>query len=415
MLIVTQHYAPEVTGNAPYAAGLASGLAKHMDVHVVTTFPHYPQWSFGVSRPPRRATETIDGVVVTRLRHYVPPVHSLVKRAFSELSFGVRVLFLPVPKADAVLMLTPGLISSAVAALRFRGRKRIVWVQDLYARGVEETGAGGSVVASLLRRVESGLLSSSAQVWVIHRRFADYIAANLGVSRQDLHEIRNWTHISVPAEHDRNGTRASLGWPVSGVVALHAGNQGAKQGLENVVEAAKLADATGIDVTFVLLGGGNQHERLRAMGKGVRSLKFIDALPDGVYEQALLAADVLLVNEAVGVKEMSVPSKLTSYFASGVPVVAAVSADGATADELKAGGGLRVDSGAPRDLLDAVVRMVSESDLSKHAATSAREFARSNLSQAAAIDRAIALLSLLERAPDARTNQVHSATSLGES
>ena len=39
------------------------------------------------------------------------------------------------------------------------------------------------------------------------------------------------------------------------MIALHAGNMGVKQGLENVVEAARQADATRSPVRFVLLGG----------------------------------------------------------------------------------------------------------------------------------------------------------------
>ena len=50
------------------------------------------------------------------------------------------------------------------------------------------------------------------------------------------------------------------------------------------------------------------------------------------------ASDVLLVNQRASVTNMSLPSKLTSYFASGRPVIAAVSADSETAWEIEASG-----------------------------------------------------------------------------
>jgi hypothetical protein len=45
LLIISLHYAPEETGNAPYAAGLAEHLAgQGHEVTVVTGLPHYPSW-----------------------------------------------------------------------------------------------------------------------------------------------------------------------------------------------------------------------------------------------------------------------------------------------------------------------------------------------------------------------------------
>jgi glycosyltransferase involved in cell wall biosynthesis len=52
---------------------------------------------------------------------------------------------------------------------------------------------------------------------------------------------------------------------------------------------------------------------------------------------------------------MSLPSKLTSYFCAGVPVVAAVPANGGTAREVeRSGGGVLVPPEDPRRLLAAL-------------------------------------------------------------
>ena len=48
------------------------------------------------------------------------------------------------------------------------------------------------------------------------------------------------------------------------------------------------------------------------------------------------ASDVLLVNQRASVADMSLPSKLTSYFPAARPVVAAVLPDSETAREIQA-------------------------------------------------------------------------------
>ena len=81
--------------------------------------------------------------------------------------------------------------------------------------------------------------------------------------------------------------RAAHGWPSTDTVALHAGNMGVKQGLENVVEAARLADARGLPIRFVLLGDGNQREALLARAQGITRLQFLDALPEADFQATL--------------------------------------------------------------------------------------------------------------------------------
>src|SRR5699024_3086421 len=103
---------------------------------------------------------------------------------------------------------------------------------------------------------------------------------------------------------------------------LHAGNMGRKQGLANVVRAASVV---GPDepLVFVLLGDGSERTALEALAEGSNKIRFVSSLHQDEFPLALAAADALLVNELPGVKEMALPSKLTSYFAAGRPIIAA--------------------------------------------------------------------------------------------
>jgi glycosyltransferase involved in cell wall biosynthesis len=238
-----------------------------------------------------------------------------------------------------------------------------------------------------MKWVESKILRACSGVTVIHGRFRDYVVDELSVPGQNVDVIRNWTHIQHNEDFDREAVRARLGWSTDETIALHAGNMGVKQGLENVVEAARLADAFDSHVRFVLLGDGNRREALEVAGEGISSLSFLKPLRDKEYSEALRAADVLIVNERPELREMSVPSKLTSYFATGLPVVAATHSESATADEIRASrAGIVVDPLRPSALLRAVEQLASDLGESDRLGQAGPHYVEQRLSEASAID-----------------------------
>jgi glycosyltransferase involved in cell wall biosynthesis len=356
--ILGLNYAPEATGNAPYTSSLAEGLLKAgHDVHVVAGYPHYPEWSLRQGYSGWKHEEVINGVTVKRLRHHVPRNPSAFSRMHMELSFGLRLMFTRWHKPDVVLVVSPALFSCGLAMLRLRLRPNRpavgIWIQDLYSRGVVETGAGGGKIGQLASIVESKILCSADGVAAIHDRFKRHMVETLGVEEERVSVIRNWTHLPASPTAGKAAMRQRLGWDPNDVVVLHAGNMGKKQGLENVIEAARIADAKGSAVRFVLMGDGNQRKRLEASATGVARVTFLDSLPDSEFQMALAAADALLVNELPGVKDMAVPSKLTSYFNAGVPVIAATDEGSVTAFEIEnSGGGVRVDAATPLALVE---------------------------------------------------------------
>ena len=140
-------------------------------------------------------------------------------------------------------------------------------------------------------------------------------------------------------------------------VLLHAGNMGVKQGLANVIQASRVAYQKNLPILFVLMGDGNQRPELEAMG-GNPCVRIIDPVPSESFASTLGAADALLVNERGGVTEMSVPSKLTSYFATGLPIIAATDPGSVTAQELKmSNAGVRVDADCPDQLVEVALEL----------------------------------------------------------
>jgi colanic acid biosynthesis glycosyl transferase WcaI len=393
VLILGLNYAPETTGIAPYTTGLANGLAArgHL-VRVLTGLPHYPQWAITPGYESGRSVTGPGRPEVHHLAHHVPPPGSLRGRVRMELSYGRRIATAPWHTTDAIVCVSPALLASAAAIARaksMRCRPGIgLWVQDLYGLGVAETGTLGAHAARALGAVEGRVLRSADRVAVIHDRFKSHLVTDLGVRAEDVTVIRNWTHLQPTKRRSRLESRFKLGWGADEIVALHAGNMGAKQGLENVIAAAKLAQTRGAAVRFVLLGDGNRRSQLEHLSRGLHNVQMIEPLPDEDYRSAITAADVLLVNEKATVAEMAVPSKITSYFTSGNPIVAATRADSITASEINvSGGGLVVPPDDPALLLTAVQKLGADPDLAQRLGRAGAAFCHHKLSTAYAIDQ----------------------------
>jgi len=353
------NYAPEHTGIAPYTTGtaeIAAGLGA--SVEVLAGIPHYPSWRVDPDYRWRlRSRESRNGVEVRRARHYVPRSPTALWRMPWDATYVLNAATMrPRRRPDIVIAVTPspgGVVVGARWARAYRVPLGVV-VQDLVGQAARQSGmSGGGRIAGAVTRVEAALLRRAARVAVISEGFRDQLE-EYGIPGERVVSFPNWTHIQVTAV-DRAQVRRELGWPDDAFVVLHTGNMGLKQDLGNVIEAARRVDA-GDRIHFVLLGDGNQRAQLEAAGRDVAALSFHPPVPDELYPKALRAADLLLVNELPSVGEMSLPSKLTSYFAAGQPVLAAVSAGGACARELtrSQGAGLRVDPADPEALLAAV-------------------------------------------------------------
>lgn len=261
-------------------------------------------------------------------------------------------------------------------------------VQDLYGRGVMETGATSGLTAHAVLVVESLAMRLCDGISVIHTGFTRDLTEHLSVDIRRIRAIRNWTHVSPPDPSASAAFRDAHGWGANEVVILHAGNMGYKQGLENVVAAAALAGRSDSQARFVLLGDGNQRASLQAHSAGVPALEFLPPVNKEEFPAALGAADVLLVNERPGVAQMSVPSKLTSYFSSGKPILAATDAAGLTACEIVASGaGVCVPANRPDLLLSEAIRLGTDRELARQLGEAGRRYSDELLSQEAALDR----------------------------
>ncbi|TAK58263.1 MAG: colanic acid biosynthesis glycosyltransferase WcaI [Dehalococcoidia bacterium] len=391
ILIAGINYAPEATGIAPYTTKVAEHLARlGYQVTAITGMPHYPAWRIDRRYAGAFALRDYrDGVELHRRWHYVPARQSAWRRGLYEASFfasGLTALQMPRPHAvlGVVPSLSGGLLARA-AAQRFGAPYGLVF-QDLMGRAAEQSGMAGAKVAGVARLAEGWAARGAAAVGIVAEGFRPYVE-ELGVEATRIRRVRNWTHTGE-ATVDREAMREWLGLPQEAMVCLHAGNMGQKQGLENVIACARLAAKDAPHIVFAFVGDGNQRASLEALAarQQLANVRFLPLQPEQLFPSVLAAADVLLINQRGSVGDMSLPSKLTSYFAAGRPVIAAAARGSETAREVMwSSGGLVVQPDDPAALLEALLRIENDGGLRAHLVESARTWAADVLSEEAAL------------------------------
>ena len=393
ILIASAYYWPEFSGTAPYVTAPAEYLAAQgHDVHVVAAYPHYPQWR-ELERRTLASTEMRNGVQIHRRWHTIPSAQSSKSRALYEasmLGFGSSAL-VSVPRPDVIFGVTPALASASLAYLaaqRFRRPYGLV-IHDLMGRGAIQSGIGSDRVGRVIERVERRLAESASRLRVLADGMKDFFVDG-GVRPDAISVVPTWTLRASPAV-DRVAVRRSAGWSDSDFICFHGGNIGQKQGLENVVDAADLLRRGGSEsVRIVLVGDGNDRSRLEAKSRqlGLQNLEFIPMQPAERYDELVAAADLLLLNQRPTVADMSLPSKLSAYLASGRPVLAAVSSDSPAAIELRRSeGGLIVDPGRPEGLVEGIEGLLGEPGLLDEIGSKGKEYAKRSLSSDAILPR----------------------------
>jgi len=321
--IVGLNYAPEPSGNAPYTTSLAEHLARaDWSVDVITGFPHYPDWK--KSKASRR--ETLNGADVHRISHYVPSDPTTLRRGLMEMSWMAAgaVRLVRRPSTDIVLGVVPSLSGAwlALATARRAHAPCVLWIQDLMGQAARQSGIGGGErVADLVKAVELAVARRADAVAIVSPGFEPYLVDG-GVSPDRVFLTSNWGLLPPPAK-DRETTRSALDLPIATPLAVHSGNMGLKQGLGIVLEVASVLP----DVTFLLQGNGSERDRIhtRAESMGLTNVQFRDSLAAQDLADLLASADTLLLTQRPSVTDMSLPSKLTSYFGACRPIVASVS------------------------------------------------------------------------------------------
>lgn len=397
--LVGINYAPELTGIAVYSTGLAEYLAREgHEVDVYTAFPYYPRWAkTGEDRGRLYRFERRNGVNVRRHFLYVPGRPTAVRRMLHELSFIVCVSlgYLLGPRAQVTFVVSPPLPLGLPLALlaRLKRSRLVLHVQDLQPDAAIETGLlrPGRFARALLR-LERWTYAAAHRVSTISRAMLSRIEAK-GVREDKTLMLANWANDDLirPRNADTEYRRA---WRLGErFVVLYSGNLGVKQGLDVLLDCARLMRDD--DVVFLVIGDGGERSRLlaRALREKLRNVRFHPLQPEERLSELLATANVALIPQRPGVTDIVLPSKLGNLLAAERPIVATAYNDSELARILVgAQCGLVVPPGDAQALAAAIARLKAAPLEAARMAANGRRYMRERMSSAALLPRARAAL-----------------------
>jgi colanic acid biosynthesis glycosyl transferase WcaI len=369
ILIVGINFHPEITSTGKYTTELAAFLAaRGHQVHVVTAPPYYPQWRIqpGYSGW-RYQKELWNGIEIRRCPLWVPRKASGIKRLVHLTSFALSTL--PVLlgqifwKPDLVLCIAPSLLNApfSLVTARLSGAKAWLHIQDFELDAAANLGIlpAGKWLGRLVGGIERGLLNSFDQLSTISNRMMARLVQK-GVPREKTTLLPNWVDTDVihPLPEDGLSLKGELRIPDDKTIVLYAGNMGMKQGLEIVMESAKLLCSKS-HIHFVLCGDGAVRADLEQSAAGLSNVQFLPLQPAGKLNQLLNTADIHILPQRAEAADLVMPSKLSGMLASGKVVVATANTGTELAEVLEPIG-VVVPPGDAAALSEAVQKMAAD-------------------------------------------------------
>lgn len=370
ILLVTQYFWPENFRINDLVTGLTD-RGHHLTV--LTGRPNYPAGvlfdAYGLIRPWR---ETYGKATVVRVPLVPRGRGGGLRLALNFMSFAVSAsLFGPLlaPKHyDAILVYEPSPITIGVPALVMKavtGAPVLFWLQDLWPESLSATGAINT--AWILKAVEllvRLLYKGFDRILVQSKAFFPAVRRLGGDPKKTLYFPNSAESLYCPVKVPPDAPECAL--MPEGFCITFAGNIGAAQDFDNIIGAAQLL-SNHKDIHFVILGDGRMFDRVsRAVKeKGLEdTVHLLGRFPAECMPHFFALSDALLVTlRKDPIFSLTIPSKVQSYMACGLPVVAALDGEGASVIETS-GAGLTCPTEDPKRLAETILAMagLSEND-----------------------------------------------------
>lgn len=389
LLIVTQYFWPENFRINDLVTGLKE---RGHEIVVLTGLPNYPDGAvFPAFRADREAFSSFGGIRVERVP-LVARGRGGLKLMLNYVSFALTASVLGAwrlrgERFDAIFAYEPSPITVGIPAAVLRRLKRAplaFWVLDLWPETLQAIGAVksaallaavGKLVGFVYRRCDLILAQS--------RSFIPQIAKYLA-SAERVAYFPAWAEAALETAAEPSAFVPSAPGVFS---VMFAGNIGDAQDFPAILAAAELLRDRR-DIRWLIVGDGRAAAWVAAeverRNLGDRFL-LLGRHPLEQMPQFYAHADALLVSlRDEPVFALTLPGKLQSYLAAGIPVLAMV--NGEAADVVRrSGGGVTCAAGDAAGLADAVLRLAAAAPTERAEmgrrgkAFSAKEFDRAAL------------------------------------
>jgi len=377
---LTHYFPPEVGPAQTRLHELAKRLiAAGETVTVVTGFPNYPAGEiFPGYRGKRLMEDSYDGIRVLRTWVFATRSRGFIGRLLNYFSFPVFSL-LAVRKlgpTDIIYVQSPPLFTG-LAALWFSRLKRAPYifnVSDIWPQSAVELGVLRNRVAIRLAEwLERHIYRGASRITVPTPGILERLVAR-GVPREKIFLLTNGVDTAaynVTSPDRELAQRLGLN---GHKVFMYAGLHGLAQGLDVILEAAKLTRNP--DVLYVLVGDGADKAALvaKAQAEGISNVRFLPIQPTSTLPALLnLVYATVIPLRRLDLFKAALPSKLFDSMAAGRPIVAPLWGEAAALVEAAACG-LVVEPEDARAVQEAVEKLAADPALAQKLGEQGRRY-----------------------------------------
>jgi glycosyltransferase involved in cell wall biosynthesis len=245
----------------------------------------------------------------------------------------------------------------AVFLAWLKGRKLVVWVQDLWPESLSATGyLRNKTALAMVEAVVRWIYRHTDLLLVQSRAFVPSVGRLAPGKRIEYYP--NSVDASFAQQPSTEIALPEIQAMDEGFPVVFAGNVGAGQAVEVILEAAqRLRDVP--EIRFVVIGQGSRWEWLReqVQARGLTNLHLPGRFPLNTMPGLMQKAGALLVTLAdEPIFALTVPNKVQAYMAAGRPILACLNGEGARL-VIEAGAGLSVPAEDANALADAVLQL----------------------------------------------------------
>lgn len=407
ILYLSQYFPPEAGATQTRAYEMARNWVRlGHQVTMLTEFPNHPS---GIIPPTYRGKlyerADLEGIDVIRLWVKASPVKNFRNRMLFYLTFmfnaALAGLLLARGRYDLVYASSPPLfVAGAALAISVLRRIPLVFeVRDLWPESAVALGELSNPRAiALATRLEEAAYRRARRIVVVTQGIRDRLLER-GLPAEKLLLVPNGANVEMFtfSAEGRARLRAELGLQDK-FVALYAGIHGLAQGLETIVEAARLLQDQP-DFHFLLVGDGPKKAEIAALAEQYR-LPNLTLLPERPREQMpdlLSTADVCLIPlRRLDLFKGALPSKIFDAWACQRPVLLSVDGEARLLVE-QAEGGIFVPPEDPPSLVSALSDLKNAPLERERMGQKGREFTVQHYSRAALAQTLLEQLQLLRQ------------------
>ena len=326
ILVISQYFYPE-----PFRINdiVQEWVKRGYKVTVLTGIPNYPEGKFypGYNWIKRRK-ETWNGIDIIRIP-LISRGHSSLRLILNYYSFVVSGWFWKTftsLKPDLIFTFEVSPMIQALIGKWFSKRRKIpnyLYVQDLWPENLEAVGGiRNKRVLNHYQKMSDKIYKSCTKIFATSPSFVKAIQDRV----IDKDKVVYWPQYAEDFYHPVERKVVSEIPDDGRFKIIFTGNIGEAQGLDILPKVARLVDNS---VCFVLVGNGRYKEQLIKEIEDVKEkFIFIERQPAERIPELLAACDVAFLSFMDSpLFEKTIPAKLQSYMACGMPILASASGE----------------------------------------------------------------------------------------